>query len=217
MDVHKSDILERLERMKVSRIVGQNDGTSMAEILNFRQQFYERWYEERIICERLESPEHVADKVLSCIAKYENPQAKGYESTRGFNLEGSTFNDVLLQGLAPDGGLVVPRAAVPVFTLGQLDRLIELSYPERVLRVLERWIPCNEIRPRRLREMIHAAYGGAVFQEAAVCPVRPLTGSDGQFIQELFHGPTASFKDFALQLMPRMFLNAAVECTEKHK
>ncbi|KAH3820725.1 threonine synthase-like 1 [Dreissena polymorpha] len=217
MDVHKSDILERLERMKVSRIVGQNDGTSMAEILDFRQQFYERWYDERIICERLESPENVADKVLACIAKLQNPKAKGYESTRGFNLECSTFNDALLQGLAPDGGLVVPRAAVPFFTLGQLDRLIELSYPERVLRVLERWIPCNEICPSRLSEMIHAAYGGAVFQDAAVCPVRPLTGSDGQFIQELFHGPTASFKDFALQLMPRMFLNAASECTEKHK
>ena len=206
------DILERLESMKVNRIVGQNDGVSMASILKFRQQFYEKWYDTRIICERNESAESIAEKVLKFLNRRETQS--GYVSTRGYDFEGQTFNDVLLQGLAPDGGLVVPRADPPSFSLGQLSRMTDLPYTERALRILEQWVNSDEIRPQTLRMLIADAYDKENFQHGAICPVRGLIGTRGLFVQELFHGPTASFKDMALQLMPKMFVNAN-KCSEE--
>ena len=187
----------------------------MADILKFRQQFYENWYDSRILCERNETPESVANKILAKLERRKH--AAGYVSTRGDDLSHLSFNDVLLQGLAPDGGLIVPRAGVPELSLGQLQRLVDLTYPERALRVLETWISREEIEPRLLRQFVTSAYSADAFQHPDICPVRELTGYRGQFIQELFHGPTASFKDFALQIMPRMFVNALKETgvTEK--
>lgn len=206
LDVPMEDILARLERMKVNRIVGQNDGTTMKEILKFRQQFYERWYDARIICERNENPDSIANKVVQYLDRANKQQ--GYESTRGYKFKEHGFNDVLLKGLAPDGGLVVPCADIPVFSKGQLSRLTPLPYSERALRLLEQWIPFAEVHPQRLRTFITTAYNKNIFQHGAICPIRGLLGSRGLFLQELFHGPTASFKDMALQLMPKMFLNA---------
>lgn len=206
LDVHIDDILERLERMKVNRIVGQNDGVTMNQILKFRQQFYEKWYDARMICERNESPESISDKILTYLNNCDVHQ--GYESTRGYQFRNKGFNEVLLQGLAPDGGLVVPRADPPFFTLGQLSRLTNLPYSERALRILEQWISSEEVRPQNLRSFISKAYTKDTFQHGTICPVRGLIGTRGLFVQELFHGPTASFKDLALQLMPRLFVNA---------
>ncbi|XP_052781075.1 threonine synthase-like 1 [Mya arenaria] len=214
LDVHMPDILERLERMKVNRIVGQNDGTSMEEILKFRQQFYEKWYDTRIICERNESPESVADKIMSHM---ERSSTAGYESTRGESMASENFDDVILRGLARDGGLIVPRASIPKLTTGQQERLVDLNYTERAVRILEMWISSNEMDPRLLRHLVTSSYTGNAFKHPDVCPVRTLSGNRGQYIQELFHGPTASFKDFALQLMPRMFLNALEKQNRKEK
>ena len=204
LDVPMTDILERLERMKVNRIVGQNDGTSMADILKYRQQFYEKWYDTRVICERNESPESIAGKVLTQVKNLKSKQV--YASTRGFHMGEKGFNDVLLQGLAPDGGLIVPQSEVPKMSLGQLSRLVDLPYAERALRILEQWIDHRDLHPKTLKTAINSAYNKETFQNDSVCPVRHLDGN--QFIQELFHGPTASFKDIALQLMPQMFMNA---------
>jgi hypothetical protein len=193
--------------MKVNRIVGQNDGTSMADILQYRQQFYEKWYDTRVICERNESPESIAGKVLSQV---QNIQAKhGYVSTRGLHMGDKGFNDVLLQGLSPDGGLIVPRDETPKMSIGQLSRLVDLTYPERAVRILEQWIDFRDLHSRTLKTAVNNAYNLETFQDASICPVRHL--DRGQYIQELFHGPTASFKDVALQLMPQLFMNAVAE------
>ncbi|XP_060598468.1 threonine synthase-like 1 [Ruditapes philippinarum] len=207
LDVHMTDILERLERMKVNRIVGQNDGTSMADILQYRQQFYEKWYDTRVICERNESPESIAGKVLSQV---QNIEAKhGYVSTRGLHMGDKGFNEVLLQGLASDGGLIVPRDETPKMSIGQLSRLVDLTYPQRAIRILEKWMDFRDLHPRTLRTAVNNAYNLETFQDANICPVRHL--DRGQYVQELFHGPTASFKDVALQLMPQLFMNAVAE------
>lgn len=205
LDVHMKDILERLERMKVNRIVGQNDGASMADILKYRQRFYEQWYDTRIICEQNESPQSIGDKIITQLHRLKDKQ--GYVSTRGLDMRERGFNDVLLQGLAPDGGLIVPRDHIPKITLGQLSRLVDLTYTERAVRVLEQWIDHRDLHPKILKSAIDNAYSEETFGHDDVCPVRKL--EDGQFIQELFHGPTASFKDVALQLMPQLFINAA--------
>ena len=88
------------------------------------------------------------------------------------------------------------------FKLGQWERLVDCSYQERALRILEAWVSPSELDPSSLRTMIDLAYS-TNFQHEAIAPVIKL--NDQFFIQELFHGPTASFKDLALQLTPQFF------------
>lgn len=88
------------------------------------------------------------------------------------------------------------------FKLGQWERLVDCSYQERALRILEAWVSPSELHPSSLRTMIDLAYS-TNFQHEAIAPVIKL--NDQFFIQELFHGPTASFKDLALQLTPQFF------------
>ena len=73
------------------------------------------------------------------------------------------------------------------------------------MRILETWIPPTDLHPIILRGMISKAYSGN-FQHEAVAPVVKL--NDQFYIHELFHGPTASFKDLALQLTPQFFNEA---------
>ena len=88
--------------------------------------------------------------------------------------------------------------------LGQWQRLINLSYQERAARILEAWIDPSELHPSSVRDMITKAYSS--FEHEEVAPIKKL--ASGVYIQELFYGPTASFKDLALQLMPRIFEEA---------
>ena len=72
LDVTKDTIIRRLHEMKVDRIVGQKSGANMAEILDYRQEFYERWYDVRVIVEEGETPGSIAKKVsfllwFSCV------------------------------------------------------------------------------------------------------------------------------------------------------
>ena len=94
---------------------------------------------------------------------------------------------------------------------GQWDRLVELPYQERAIRILEAWIPPIEIHPAQLQDMVMKAY--KAFQHKDNAPVKKL--NDDLYLLELFHGPTASFKDMALQLMPQIFDLAAVKQESK--
>jgi len=97
-------------------------------------------------------------------------------------------------------------------TLGELQRLIGLSYPEIALRVMERF-PLGTLHPSHLRSLLWQAY--LTFPEQ-ILPVRHLRKQ--QYLMETFHGPTASFKDLSLQLLPRL-MQAAKELTyiDEHK
>lgn len=212
LDSADSSILKRLDQMRVDRIVGQEVGVPMSEILKHRQQFYENSYDIRIICGEDESLESVTEKVTEAI---EGTKQTGYISTRGDN-NNKSFQDVILQGLAPDGGLYVPhRHQLPSFTLDELKRLVDISYSERTLRILEKWISPTDLHPRLLRTFINNAYGGDAFQCHVTCPVHHLEGE--QYVLELFHGPTASFKDMALQLMPQFFQYAIREKSDTNE
>lgn len=203
LDVEDCDILNRLAEMKVNRIVGQNEGISMSEILQYRKQFYESNYDMRITCARGDSAEEIASKVLQRLREDKNDE--GFISTRQEHAETDErpgFSDVVLEGLAPDGGLYVPRRELPYFTHGQWERLVDCSYQERALRILETWLSPRELHPSSLRTMINSAYSSN-FQHEAIAPVVKL--NDQFYIHELFHGPTASFKDLALQLTPQFF------------
>ncbi|XP_071397954.1 threonine synthase-like 1 [Centroberyx affinis] len=206
LDVDTEDIVRRLSRMKVNRIVGQEAGASMRKILRYRKQFYEKWLDVRVLCGTGDTVEEVAEKVLKAVERYQNPAGETYVSTRSGSKESSKhktyFSDVVLEGLAPDGGLYVPKTGFPKLDTREWLRLAGMSYPERALALLEKCIHPIDIPAFDLREMVFKAYGEN-FASEAVAPVKHLIGN--QYVQELFHGPTASFKDLALQLMPQLF------------
>ena len=120
-----------------------------------------------------------------------------YISTRG-QAPDLTFPDVLLTGLARDGGLYVP-SRWPHLSHDDLRALAELSYPEAAARILLPFM--DGIEADELLAMTRAAYAG--FSDPAVVPLRQLTG--GHWLLELFHGPTLAFKDLAMQLLGRLF------------
>ena len=204
INVHTDDIINRLQAMKVDRIVSQGQGKSMSEILQYRQGFYEMAYDLRVIVERGETPEQICDKVVAALRRYGG--RGGYVSTRG-QQSSQRFCDATLQGLAQDGGLFVPSDPIPMLTQGELDVMTSLSYSERALRVLEKWIHPDDIHPSNLKVMIEDSYKAEMFN--GYQSIFPVTSLDtGVFLQEMFNGPTASFKDAALQLMPKIFLHS---------
>lgn len=204
LDVHSEDIVARLARMKVNRIVGQERGVSMMDILHYRKQFYEKWLDVRVLCGRGDTVEDVARKVLKAVERYQSHAADTYVSTRGEGqLEEKTgFSDVIVEGMPTDGGLYVPKNGFPKIDAHEWLRLEDMSYPERAGVLLEKCIHPLDIPPLDLRTMVHNAYGSN-FSVEAVAPVKHL--NHNQYVLELFHGPTASFKDLALQLMPQLF------------
>ena len=92
--------------------------------------------------------------------------------------------------------------------VAQWERLVDCSYQDRAMRILEAWISPEELHPSLLKGMIHKAYSHN-FQHQDIAPVVRL--NDNEYILELFHGPTASFKDLALQLTPQFFDRAVHE------
>jgi threonine synthase len=124
-----------------------------------------------------------------------------YVSTRDGRTppERLSFEDVLLAGLAPDGGLYVPEAW-PVLDAGEIRRMRGHSYAEIAERLVAPFLG-DSIAPARLGSLIAGAYIG--FGHAAVAPLKQL-GTD-LWLMELFHGPTLAFKDYALQLVGPLF------------
>ncbi|HUW81112.1 MAG TPA: threonine synthase, partial [Acidocella sp.] len=116
-----------------------------------------------------------------------------YVSTRG-QAERKDFSDVLLAGLASDGGLYMPESW-PVFSATELRALRGLAYPELAARVMAPFVG-EAIKVSDLQAMCRRAYAG--FTHPAVVPLVQLDTS--VFALELFHGPTLAFKDLALQL-----------------
>jgi threonine synthase len=121
-----------------------------------------------------------------------------YVSTRG-GARPLAFDDVLLAGLAPDGGLYVPKEW-PRLTAAQIADLAGRSYAEITFRVLRPFVG-NAIRADDLEALVADAYAG--FGHEAVAPLKQLGPND--FLLELFHGPTLAFKDYALQVVGRLF------------
>ncbi|NXA31918.1 THNS1 protein, partial [Eudromia elegans] len=209
LDVPTAVIMRRLKVMRVDRIVGQGPGVSLKDILQFRKQFYKRWHDIRVLCAAESTPEAIAEKVLDAVKRYQNSESETFISTRASRSgnckekdSAKYFSDVVTEGLAPDGGLYVPENGLPKLSAGEWQSLIEATYVERAQVLLERCIHPADIPASTLGEIIGTAYGEN-FTCSKIAPVRHLTGN--QFLLELFHGPTASFKDFALQMMPHIF------------
>ena len=120
-----------------------------------------------------------------------------YVSTRG-EAPVLGFEDVLLAGLARDGGLYVPEAW-PRLRDDELASLAGEPYGAAALQVMRRFIG-DEIPERELDAIVREAY--AMFSHWLVAPLIQI--GPGSWVMELFHGPTLAFKDVAMQVLSRL-------------
>ena len=109
------------------------------------------------------------------------------------------FGDVLLTGLARDGGLYLPESW-PALAPDALERAATASYTDTAVEVMWPFVE-GSMGHDTFAELVADAY--ATFDHPDVVPLRKL--GDGLVLAELFHGPTLAFKDIALQLVGRLF------------
>lgn len=131
-----------------------------------------------------------------------------YVSTRG-TASVIEFEDVLLAGLAPDGGLYVPEE-YPVFSKEDMRKMRSLTYAGLAARVMAPYT-AGCLSEAELFEIASDAYGK--FSHAAAAPLKQT--NDGLWVMELFYGPTLAFKDYALQVVGRMF-DTVLKRSKKH-
>lgn len=118
-----------------------------------------------------------------------------YQSTRG-GACGVSASEAIVRGLAPDGGLYVPQS----FPKADLQAWKNLSYPQLAEKVVGSFL--TDYDPVFLSQATETTYGAAFAGKAGhVEKVH-----DGMYSLELWHGPTCAFKDYALQLMPKLLL-----------
>jgi len=120
-----------------------------------------------------------------------------YVSTRG-GIEPLGFQDAVMMGLADDGGLIVPQE-IPDLS-DRLDDWADLDYPELAFEIISLFT--TDIPSDDLRDLISRSYVGTFDSDPEVAPISPL---GDMFVMELWHGPTMSFKDVALQLLGNVF------------
>jgi threonine synthase len=129
-----------------------------------------------------------------------------YISTRG-NSPQKTFTEILLGGLAPDGGLYLPEE-YPQVSREELDAWRKLSYADLAFEILSKFI--TDIPADDLKALVHKTYRAEVYGNARpdsdtsqIAPLRTL--APGLHILELSNGPTLAFKDMAMQLLGNLF------------
>ncbi|HEY8096730.1 MAG TPA: hypothetical protein VIE65_11660, partial [Methylobacter sp.] len=137
-----------------------------------------------------------------------------YVSTRG-HAPVQTFSQILLGGLAPDGGLYLPQT-YPQISGAELDAWRKLSYADLALQVLKKF--ATDIPASDLDALVHKTYTAEVYCNARagedpgqITPLRVLdevagkNGSSKLILQALSNGPTLAFKDMAMQLLGNLF------------
>lgn len=114
-----------------------------------------------------------------------------------------TFREILLEGLATDGGLTMPES-YPRYTASDLARLRKLDYRDLAFDILSRYI--DDIPAADLRQLIDKTYAASVFGSDDITPLKTLHTLDGGLhILQLSNGPTLAFKDLAMQLLGNLF------------
>ncbi len=122
-----------------------------------------------------------------------------YISTRG-GMQPRTFREILLEGLATDGGLAMPES-YPQYTTTDLARLRSLNYRDLAFDILSRYI--DDIPSIDLKQIIDKTYTAEVFGSDDITPLKTL--APDLHILQLSNGPTLAFKDVALQLLGNLF------------
>lgn len=123
-----------------------------------------------------------------------------YISTRGGD-SADNFKEVVMKGLAADGGLFVP-VEYPKFSAEKIQSFKDLSYAELAFEVISPFIG-DSVGGDALKKILSEVYSADIFRSPEIAPTKHLY--DNYYLLELFHGPTLAFKDFALQLLGRFF------------
>ena len=122
-----------------------------------------------------------------------------YLSTRG-HPDRKRFCEILLEGLAPDGGLYLPEQ-YPQVTPEQLSKWRRLPYAELAFEVLSLYV--DDIAAEDLRAICRKTYTEEVFGTKEIVPLKKL--EEGVYLEGLSNGPTLAFKDMAMQLLGNLF------------
>lgn len=122
-----------------------------------------------------------------------------YISTRG-GMAPQPFSDILLEGLAPDGGLAIAQN-YPQISATTLEQWRSLSYDQLAFEILSLFI--DDIPSEDLRALTQAAYNPDLYVGDAMVPVKPLQGQ--MALLGLSQGPTLAFKDMAMQFLGQVF------------
>ncbi|RDL40973.1 putative threonine synthase [Venustampulla echinocandica] len=139
------------------------------------------------------SPEVAQDKT--------HTPSQRYLSTRGGSY-GLSFEEVVLKGLAADGGLFIPEE-IPTLPQDWQSKWQSLSFSQLALEILSLYISPSEIPRADLKKIIDASY--STFRAPETTPLVSLNEKDNLYLLELFHGPTFAFKDVALQFLGNLF------------
>jgi threonine synthase len=125
-----------------------------------------------------------------------------YRSTRG-DAARPGFSEILLEGLAADGGLYMPES-IPSIDAATLESWRPLSYAGVAFEVLSRF--ADDLPAGELRTLVDATYTAETFGDARIVPLESL--EPGVFLLGLANGPTLAFKDLAMQFLGRAFESA---------
>lgn len=131
-----------------------------------------------------------------------------YTGTRTASTHTVSAAEAIKEGLSPDGGLYMPME-IPVLTLAEIEVLLTKSYAARAAYILGKYL--TDYSNEELREDCSGAYAESRFPGGAA-PIRRF--DDSTYLLELWHGPTAAFKDMALQIMPRLLSRALTKTEE---
>ena len=122
-----------------------------------------------------------------------------YVSTRG-HADRKRFCEILLEGLAPDGGLYLPET-YPQVDAATLESWRGLPYASLAFEILSLYI--DDIPAADLKAICEKTYTEKVFGSKEIAPLRQL--EDGLYLEALSNGPTLAFKDMAMQLLGNLF------------
>eukprot|EP01060_Flectonema_neradi_P040619 TRINITY_DN9345_c0_g1_i1.p1 TRINITY_DN9345_c0_g1~~TRINITY_DN9345_c0_g1_i1.p1 ORF type:complete len:603 (+),score=119.50 TRINITY_DN9345_c0_g1_i1:134-1942(+) len=157
-------------------------------------------YDVRLKSAKNESDDTTAERIKAALS-----QSKWFRSTRGNGGDNTDFLKAVRSGLAQDGGLFLPES-IPSFSADDFKLLSGQSYRECAQYVLESFNATSSLKPSRLRELISRSYSTERWDDDDICVIKTPSGEDPTIhVMELWHGPTAAFKDFALQLFPKFF------------
>ncbi|RJR20821.1 MAG: threonine synthase [Desulfobacteraceae bacterium] len=134
-----------------------------------------------------------------------------YISTRG-NFEEVTASEAIRLGMVPTGGLFVP-AELPSLSREEILEMQGKPYQETARRVMSLFLP--DFLPEEINDCVEKAYNENNFDHASIAPLFRLDSHT--YFLELWHGPTAAFKDIALQLMPHLLSLALQKAGVKRK
>jgi threonine synthase len=124
-----------------------------------------------------------------------------YSSTRGADAEHpKSFCEILLEGLAPDGGLYLPQS-YPVLTEDELAAMRPLSYADLAFDIMRRFV--DDIPAEDLRKIVNKTYTKEVFGTDGITPIHTL--ENDLHLLKCSNGPTLAFKDIAMQFLGHLF------------